>query len=654
MKITHLILCTPLTLVFGYASANDSSERVLEDPPHMNVTRKHVALLAAPNPTTASTNAPQMQSSNEALFTWELKKTKNQLWNPATKSYDTVILRSYQGTDTQPNTPYIAPTIEVFPGETVRANLVNQLDIDPITHQKPTKDLSCTSDHTDVNKPHCFDGTNMHTHGLWINPAGNSDNVLVSINPGVNFQYEYNIPPDHPTGTFWYHPHRHGSTAIQVASGMAGALVIRGYRQPTPNKTGDLDLLTYGFKERTLVFQQIQYACYDANGNIETDSNGNYICPNNQIGEIRDYQGFGPGEWGKSGRYTSINGEVQPFITQAVAGQVERWRIVHAGIRDSINLSVRQMQNIPSRLDLTPTGEKKLLSESCTGPIVSQHLIAADGLTLKQVMDKTVTVFQPGYRYDALMQFPQEGRYCLIDEAASASANVDRAFSERHLLGIIQVDKATSAPQSLTMALSNNAKQNIAPDMLAAVLQDLQQNLKLSHFVPHRDLPATPYKQFLEFNIDTNADPVQFQVNGKPYQPDRIDRTLELGKTDEWILTSKLASHPFHIHVNPFQVVAVYDPNGKDVSDINAVDDYDKSTTPDPQYRGLKGTWKDTIWVKNVKGASYKVVVRTKYERYIGDFVLHCHILDHEDQGMMQNIRISLPDGNGGITQEHH
>lgn len=654
MKITHLILCTPLTLVFGYASANDSSERVLEDPPHMNVTRKHVALFAAPNPTTASTNAPQMQSSNEALFTWELKKTKNQLWNPATKSYDTVILRSYQGTDTQPNTPYIAPTIEVFPGETVRANLDNQLDIDPITHQKPTKDLSCSSDHTDVNKPHCFDGTNMHTHGLWINPAGNSDNVLVSINPGVNFQYEYNIPPDHPAGTFWYHPHRHGSTAIQVASGMAGALIIRGYRQPTPNKTGDLDLLIYGFKERTLVFQQIQYACYDANGNIETDSNGSYICPNNQIGEIRDYQGFGPGEWGKSGRYTSINGEVQPFITHAVAGQVERWRIVHAGIRDSINLSVRQMQNIPSRLDLTPTGEKKLLSESCTGPIISQHLIAADGLTLKQVMDKTVTVFQPGYRYDALMQFPQEGRYCLIDEAASASANVDRAFSERHLLGIIQVDKATSASLSLTMALSNNAKQNIAPDMLPAVLQDLQQNLKLSHFVPHRDLPATPYKQFLEFNIDTNADPVQFQVNGKPYQPDRIDRTLELGKTDEWILTSKLASHPFHIHVNPFQVVAVYDPNGKDVSDINAVDDYDKSTTPDPQYRGLKGTWKDTIWVKNVKGASYKVVVRTKYERYIGDFVLHCHILDHEDQGMMQNIRISLPDGNGGISQGHH
>ena len=66
-----------------------------------------------------------------------------------------------------------------------------------------------------------------------MNPAGNGDNVLLSINPGVSFQYEYNNAPDHPAGTFWYHPHRHGSTALQVSSGMAGALIVRGDRPPT-------------------------------------------------------------------------------------------------------------------------------------------------------------------------------------------------------------------------------------------------------------------------------------------------------------------------------------------------------------------------------------------------------------------------------------
>ena len=87
--------------------------------------------------------------------------------------------------------------------------------------------------HEDPNNPHCFNGTNLHSHGLWISPTGNGDNVLLSINPGVSFQYEYNIPPDHPAGTFWYHPHRHGSTALQVSSGMAGALIVRGDRLPT-------------------------------------------------------------------------------------------------------------------------------------------------------------------------------------------------------------------------------------------------------------------------------------------------------------------------------------------------------------------------------------------------------------------------------------
>jgi len=108
--------------------------------------------------------------------------------------------------------------------------------------------------------------------------------------------------------------------------------------------------------------------------------------------------------------------------------------------------------------------------------------------------------------------------------------------------------------------------------------------------------------------------------------------------------------------------IKIIAPDGKtDVSAPGAVDNFgkDQNGNPviDPQYPGLKGVWKDTLFVKNVGGGTagvYTVVVRTRYERYIGDFVLHCHILDHEDQGMMQNIRIALPDGHGGVTSGHH
>mgnify|MGYP006176998685 CR=1 FL=1 len=63
-----------------------------------------------------------------------------------------------------------------------------------------------------------------------------------------------------------------------------------------------------------------------------------------------------------------------------------------------------------------------------------------------------------------------------------------------------------------------------------------------------------------------------FLIDDEIYEPGVINRTLILGNIDEWTLTSKSGSHPYHIHVNPFQVIAVLDPNGKDVSGPDAVD----------------------------------------------------------------------------------
>ncbi|WP_197081530.1 multicopper oxidase domain-containing protein [Chromobacterium sp. LK1] len=234
--------------------------------------------------TAALLNAPlelgQPQAApREVTFDLDIRYRYGWIRNPSLERpgqihYDKVVLRSYlpgvlssaapPSSSLPSATPFIAPLIEVYPGQTVRIGLNNKLDRD--VDGKPIRDPSCTDQGGSANQPHCFNGTNLHTHGLWINPAGNSDNVLLSINPGVSFQYEYNIPPDHPAGTFWYHTHRHGSTALQVSSGMAGALIVRGTRQPTLQQNGDIDTLLQpysaaGFRERVLVFQQIQYAC---------------------------------------------------------------------------------------------------------------------------------------------------------------------------------------------------------------------------------------------------------------------------------------------------------------------------------------------------------------------------------------------------------
>jgi len=63
----------------------------------------------------------------------------------------------------------------------------------------------------------------------------------------------------------------------------------------------------------------------------------------------------------------------------------------------------------------------------------------------------------------------------------------------------------------------------------------------------------------------------------------------------------------------------------------------------DSEYAGTKGIWKDTLFVKG----GYTLYVRTRYQRYIGEYVLHCHILFHEDHGMMQLLEIYGDEGPG-------
>lgn len=117
-----------------------------------------------------------------------------------------------------------------------------------------------------------------------------------------------------------------------------------------------------------------------------------------------------------------------------------------------------------------------------------------------------------------------------------------------------------------------------------------------------------------------------------------MNQTLVLGTAQQWILMSKFVNHPFHIHVNPFQVVSIVDKrtNKEWVGGI---------------YDGMQGTWKDTL----ITDPNAIITVRTRYNRYIGEFVLHCHILDHEDKGMMQNVQIVLPgtDGKAGAMGHH-
>src|SRR3954453_21544502 len=118
-------------------------------------------------------------------------------------------VRSYEG-----GSP--GPTLRMKPGETLRIKLVNDLP--------PNRDWLPA----DISQPHMFNNTNFHFHGAHTSPAGIADNVMRSMTPGHTYEIEIKLPEDHTKGTYWYHPHHHGSADVQMSSGMVGAVVIEG------------------------------------------------------------------------------------------------------------------------------------------------------------------------------------------------------------------------------------------------------------------------------------------------------------------------------------------------------------------------------------------------------------------------------------------
>ncbi|MGZ8354467.1 MAG: multicopper oxidase family protein [Allosphingosinicella sp.] len=605
------------------------------------------------------------EDDNEIRLDLNIEYVDGVIYNPRTGVDDKVRLRSY----TQDGLPlperFVSPSIDARPGDVVRIKLDNKLPQTTTSY-----DVGCAGGPGhDPNVPHCFNGTNLHFHGLNVNPSGNGDNVLLSINPGVKFEYEIAIAPEHPAGTFWYHTHRHGSTALQVGSGMAGPLIIRGDRLPTPTSNGDLDTLLAGvrtMKERTLVFQQIQYGCFDQNQDIKYILNQAgtavraWTCDPGDVGGIETYRdknglGFGTfSSWGQSGRYTSINGYVLPTF-QMKQNAVERWRMIHGGVRDTIRV-IFVAANAPS---VDPRPGEQLAAENmeafiqanCSFATQPFNAVAADGLTMNKALATRNVTMQPGYRWDALISFPNAGEYCMLDVTSQSTESVGGLPSGVRLLGFVKVapDQGNVQRGTVTQQLVDAAQRTMPANVRDAVIADLNNGLTFSRFTAHKTVAQSELSggQELTFNINATTPQPLFQVanqlptsagyNPEAYNPGRLDRKLTLGTAEEWKLTSVGAGHPFHIHVNPFEIVSIVNNNNPTV-DVSIPGSFDGG---DPQYVGLKGMWKDTLWIK----PNYTVTIRTRYERYIGDFVLHCHILDHEDEGMMQNVAIVLPGG---------
>ncbi len=211
-------------------------------------------------------------------------------------------------------------------------------------------------------------------------------------------------------------------------------------------------------------------------------------------------------------------------------------------------------------------------------------LIASDGGALPRVDWRDDVLIVPGQRVEFLIQGNRPpGVYRLLSLPYARSATS---------MGVGQNAQTTLVLGQLTY--SGVADQSLgAPDSLLTV----------------EALPQ-PVERPRTFQLSEGM-MMAFQINGRAFDPGRVDTAVRLNTVEDWdLINLSSMDHPFHVHTNPFQLV------GAD---------------------GLaENVWRDVVNVP--RGGQQRI--RTRFSDFTGKTVYHCHILDHEDLGMMGTLEI--------------
>jgi len=403
------------------------------------------------------------------------------------------------------------------------------------------------------NTPHHFNTTNMHTHGWHVSP--DQDNIFLTVAPENDTTYRYDIK-DHQAGTFWYHPHVHGATGIQVASGMAGALIVD--EDPEVMKDyPELAAASDKAHEKIMLFDQLTYD--PANGEVN-DFN------------VLMWVGL-DSLYGNGVKGTTINGKIKPKM-KMYPGEVQRWRMIHKGFRTTVALDF-------------PTGDS-----------LEVLRISVDGIMFDSPEDLSSVHLAPGNRVDLLVKaHPEMQQGKRIEIKSTGYIGSCEYFPDD---ANCNADNESQLETLMTILIDGTGDEMQMPTTLPPRASELQANIEVDELMGERTTL---------FDISGG----EFKVNGLEFDFDRVDEVMLLDSADQWkVSSSATQAHPYHIHINPFQV---WSYNGRDVK---------------------RPQWRDVMLVGDT--AAY---IRSRYVEYMGDFVIHCHILDHEDQGMMQHVRIA-------------
>jgi FtsP/CotA-like multicopper oxidase with cupredoxin domain len=496
-----------------------------------------------------------------------------------------------------------SPNLRLNPGDLLILNLKNDLlGID--LNDAPGGAASAGNRHLHMDAKRETDpclsvvmtatSTNLHFHGLTIPSTCHQDEVLnTSIQPQDGpFQYRFRIPANEPPGLYWYHPHIHGFSKAQVLGGASGAIIVEGIERAVREVAG--------LPERVLVIRDRDLLNPDA-----PPSKSEPVLPHMLIDRDGDAVNNGTG-FGKPAKDLSINfvpapwPDYLPAVMAMKPGERQLWRVLNASAITYLNLEV--------------------LFDRKPQPL---GLIALDGVPLNEngkpgdaVNWQTHLGIPPGGRAEFIVTGPPARAQGLLVTRSVDTGPAGENDPNRAIARIIASEEAPE-PRSRLAAALDASGQPLSPPGVVWLGDTKPVRTRRLYFSEKPLDPANPSGPTEFFITVDGQTPVAFDPkSGTP------NIVAQQGTVEDWIIENRSSElHAFHIHQLHFLLL---DYLGRPVNEP-----YLRDTVNVPYYNG-----------RSLVYPAIRLRMDFRDPETIGTFVYHCHLLEHEDGGMMGLIRV--------------
>ncbi|MGD0829482.1 MAG: multicopper oxidase domain-containing protein [Terracidiphilus sp.] len=473
------------------------------------------------------------------------------------------------------------PTLHVLPGDRLIITVTNN--------------TSAGTSPMELNAPNCganfMDSTsvNIHYHGTNTSPTCGQDEVIKTIvNYGQTFQYNVAFPSNEPPGLYWYHPHVHGIAEAAVLGGASGAIVVDGIQNVQP-AVANLPQQIIVLRDQPQLNGLTEGPGGCVNGVPFQDITVNNV-------PINSFQANPP------------NGPVTftPAVLNVNPHEKQFWRVTNSSADTIMDLQV-QYNGVAQTLELVGIDGV---------PVNSQ-----DGATTPSLIPVTHFRLPPASRVEFIVTTPtssiKTAQFITTSIATGVNGDCDPTRP------IFNIALGGDAPSSDPIADVAKASATVK----AATVQRFA------------GLATAPVAQTRLLYFSENSDQTQFYMTVYPQTPAIFNPnappaiTAIQGTVEQWTVQNRAQeNHEFHLHQVHFLV------QSQNNFAINGA----------PQAPADTGQYLDMVEVPGWDGnpahpyPSVSLLVDFRGPD-VGSFVFHCHILGHEDLGMMNIIQVVPP-----------